>query len=359
MKILFDATVFEIPFTGIAKSTLYLYENCLKINHSIDFNGFIKEKTYSQLPDNVKLHKLNKKYFEKIYSKNTINRIIDTYKPNIIHFPWCGNIPSKFKNIKTVMTLHDVLPLEIPNFFGNRSQKNKYLRKVQSDIDKSDVIFTDSNYSKYQITKNFKVKNKIVVNYFAATIPSNQDKSFRSLDYQYFIYVGGYSSRKGLDSLIKAFFMLYDEKRTKSKLLFTGIPSPISKDFDRLIIEGKRLGIIEEKGYVSDQELAELLTNAVGLVYLSKYEGFGLPPLEAMSAGCPVITTKYSSIPEICGDAAMYVDPDNITEVAKIMELLEKDTQLRNECKVKGISQSLLFSWEKTANIFLTNILER
>lgn len=359
MKILFDATVFEIPFTGVAKSTLYLYENCLKINPSIEFNGFIKEKAYSHLPDNIRLHKLNKKWFEKIYSKNTINRMIDTYNPSIIHFPWSGNIPSKFKNIKTVMTLHDVLPLEIPNYLGSYSQKLKYIRKVQRDIDKSDVIFTVSNYSKNQILKNFKVKNNIIVNYSAATIPSIQGKSFRNLDYQYFIYVGGYSSRKGLDSLIKAFFMLCNKKRTKSKLLFTGVPGPISKDFDRLILEGKRIGIIEEKGYVSDQELAELLTNAIGLVYLSKYEGFGLPPLEAMSTGCPVVTTKYSSIPEICGDAAMYVNPDNITEVAEIMELLEKDVQLRNECKAKGINQSLLFSWEKTANIFLTNILKR
>lgn len=357
MNILFDATVFEIPFTGVAKSTLYLYENCLKINPAIEFNGFIKERVYSQLPDNLRIHKLENHYFEKAYSKSTINRLINAYKPSILHFPWSGNIPSKFNNVKIIMTLHDVLPLEIPNYFGNPSQKKIYMRKVQSDIDKSDVIFTDSNYSKHQITKNFKVKSNIVVNYHSATIPFIQDKSLRSLDYQYFIYNGGYAARKGLDSLIKAFFLLYNEKRTNSKLLFTGIPGGISKDFDRLMIEGKRLGIIEEKGYVNDQDLAELLTNAIGLVYLSKYEGFGLPPLEAMSAGCPVITTKYSSIPEICGDAALYVDPDNIAEVAEIMELLEKDAQLRSECIVKGISQSLLFSWDKTANTFLNNIL--
>src|SRR5450830_39340 len=127
MNILFDATVLEIPFTGVAKSVLYLYENCQKIDPNINFYGFIKDKPFSKLPSYITLCHLQKNFFEKKYSKSTINREVKRTKPDIIHFPWSGNIPFKFKNLKTVMTLHDVLPLEIPNFFGSRGQKYSYI----------------------------------------------------------------------------------------------------------------------------------------------------------------------------------------------------------------------------------------
>ncbi len=356
MKILFDATVFEIPFTGVAKSTLCLYEYCIKMDPNLDVCGFIRNKTYSKLPDNIKLHKLNKKVFEKTYSQSTIYRILDTYKPDILHFPWNGNIPLKFKGGMTVMTLHDVLPLEIPYYFVSTNQKTNYLKSLQQDIDNCDVIFTDSMYSKRQIENNFRVRSEIIVNYWAPTLSKNQSFIQKKPEFQYFIYVGGYASRKGLDSLIKAFFSLYESKKTKCKLLFTGTPLFISNDFKELIEKGKKLGIIEERGYLSDDELIFLISNSVALIYLSKHEGFGLPPLEAMNLGCPVITTRYSSIPEVCGDSAIYVEPNDIDEVATKMLLLENSADIREEFRCKGLLQASSFSWEKTAETFLNHI---
>jgi glycosyltransferase involved in cell wall biosynthesis len=356
MNILFDATVLEIPFTGVAKSILCLYENCFKIDPCIHFNGFIKDKPFSELPSYIKLHRFKKAYFAESYSKNTIKPVVESIKPDIIHFPWHGNIPCRFKNVKTVMTLHDVLPLEIPNFLGNIKQKNLYINKMQKDIDKCDVIFTDSFYSKKQIENNFSVKHEIIVNYLAPTLSTCKNNTFKKPNFQYFIYVGGYSSRKGLDSLIKAFLSLYEKNKTKCKLLFTGTPLTISNDFHRLMEKGKELGIIEERGYVSDDELSILISNSVGLLYLSKYEGFGLPPLDAMGLGCPVITTKYSSIPEICGDAVLYVEPNDINEVAEKMLLLENNNDLRDDLRRKGLIQASSFTWGKTAKIFLDNI---
>jgi len=356
MNILFDATVLEIPFTGVAKSTLCLYQKCFAINPHIHFDGFIKDSQFSKLPDIIKLHKLKKKTFGAIYSKSTINQILEKIKPDIIHFPWHGNIPYKFKNVKTVMTLHDVLPLEIPNYLGSSKQKKSYINKIQKDIDRCDVLFTDSLYSKNQIEKKFHVKHEIIVNYLAPTLSECKNNIYKKLDFQYFIYVGGYAARKGLDSLIKAFFLLYENKKTKCKLIFTGTPGPISEDFQRLMEKGKKIRIIEERGYISDDELTFLISNSIALVYLSKYEGFGLPPLDAMSLGCPVITTKYSSIPEICGDSVIYVEPNDIDEIAEKMLLLENDNDFRDKLKDKGLVQASLFSWERTAKIFLDNI---
>lgn len=356
MNILFDATVLEIPFTGVAKSTLFLYENCYAIDPHIHFNGFIENESFSELPNIINLHKLQKNIFSALYSKKSISQVIRKLRPDVIHFPWHGNIPCKYDGVMTVMTLHDVLPLEIPNYFGSSRQKHYYKKRLQHDIDSCDAIFTDSFYSKRQIEKNFRVKSEITVNYLAPTLHINNNLSFEKPEFQYFIYVGGYSSRKGLDSLIKAFFSLYENKKTKCKLLFTGMPLKISNDFQRLMGRGKKLGIIEERGYVSDDELSFLISNSITLIYLSKYEGFGLPPLDAMNLGCPVITTRYSSIPEVCGDSVIYVEPDDIEEIAKKMLLLENSADTRDEYKYKGLNQASSFSWEKTAKIFLDRI---
>ncbi|MHB9056561.1 MAG: glycosyltransferase family 4 protein [Paludibacteraceae bacterium] len=356
MNILFDATVFEIPFTGVAKSTLLLYENCYEIDPHLFLNGFIKNETFSELPNIINLHKLQKNLFSGLYSKKSISQVVKKLKPDVIHFPWHGNIPCKFNDAMTVMTLHDVLPLEIPNYLGNSKQKKLYINKIQKDIDRCDVVFTDSFYSKKQIKKIFHVVGKIIVNYLAPTLSKCKSNTFKKPDFQYFIYVGGYAPRKGLDSLVKAFFSLYENKKTKCKLLFIGNPGPISRDFQILMEKGKKLGIVEERGYISDDELSFLLSNAVALLYLSKYEGFGLPPLDAMNVACPVITTNYSSIPEICGDAVIYVEPDDIEAVAKKMLLLENSNDLRDELRDKGLIQASSFSWGKTAKIFLDNI---
>jgi glycosyltransferase involved in cell wall biosynthesis len=356
MNILFDATVLEIPFTGIAKSTLLLYQKCFELDSNLILNGFLKKKPFSDLPENIKNHRLRDYFFRNLYSKQSINRTINHLNPDIIHFPWNGNIPSGLRDVKTVMTLHDVLPLSIPNYFGNDDDKQHYITKTQNDLDRCDIVFTDSFYSKNQIENNFQVKNEIIVNYLAPTLSQKIDKTFKKPDFEYFIYVGGYDQRKGLDALIKAYFRLYESNKTCCKLIFTGKPGHISTDFQRLIEKGRTLGIIEERGYVSDNELSHLISNSVCLLYLSKYEGFGLPPLDAMNLGCPVITTRYSSIPEICGDAALYVEPDNIEEVCEKMSLLEDNKDLSNVLKQKGKLQASLLTWEKTARLFLDTV---
>lgn len=102
-------------------------------------------------------------------------------------------------------------------------------------------------------------------------------------------------------------------------------------------------------GYVTDEELKALYEGSIGFVYPSFYEGFGLPPLEAMACGCPVIVSNVASLPEVCGDAALYVDPYSPEDIAKKIKLLLSDDKLREELKRKGLERAKLFSWEKCA----------
>lgn len=108
--------------------------------------------------------------------------------------------------------------------------------------------------------------------------------------------------------------------------------------------------------YVPTPELPALYAAATALVYPSLYEGFGLPPLEAMACGCPVIVSNTSSLPEVCGNAACYIDPKNEDEMAEVMVAVVSDGGLRLKLKNKGLSRAKLFSWDKTA-LGIHNIL--
>ena len=110
-------------------------------------------------------------------------------------------------------------------------------------------------------------------------------------------------------------------------------------------------------GYVSDEELKALYINASGFVYPSLYEGFGFPPLEAMTCGCPVIVSKAASLPEVCGDAALFCDPNNPKDISSKIESIITDQKLYNELKRKGLERSNRFSWEQTAQETLAAII--
>lgn len=111
-------------------------------------------------------------------------------------------------------------------------------------------------------------------------------------------------------------------------------------------------------GYVTDEELKALYEQAIGFIYPSFYEGFGLPPLEAMACGCPVIVSNVASLPEVCGDAALYVDPYNPDDIATKIKILLSDDNLREELSRKGLERAKLFSWEKCAKEIMKIIEE-
>ena len=255
-----------------------------------------------------------------------------------------GNLgPIRYEN--QIVTIHDLSFLN--GNWHSFAFRNAYKLVLPLLAKKSKHIFTVSEFSKNEIIKFWGTpEDKITVVYNA---PFSVDEKL-IMDHQvmegkkrYLLSVGSIDPRKNLKRLVKAFLDI-DDKDIKLFLIgktnknFAKDPelSSLIKDNERRIVF---------LGYVSDTELKEYYRNATAFVYPSLYEGFGLPPVEAMSLGCPVITSDCCSLPEVCGDAAVYCNPEIEGDICEKINYVLKNGSLRNEMKDKGLVQAKKFNW--------------
>jgi alpha-1,3-rhamnosyl/mannosyltransferase len=255
-----------------------------------------------------------------------------------------------------VLTLHDVIPLALSGFYFHRHEdEGGYRQRVQRDLDRADVVLTDSECSKRDILSHFRVETNPVVIHPANLLPTSPAPpcDLRWVKDGYFLYLGGYERRKGLDDLLAVYRHLHFGGQIPIPLVLVGERHFVSEALENAIAVGQTEGSIIEAGYLTDPELAWMLQNARGLVYPSLYEGFGYPPLEAMAQGCPVLTTRVSSMPEVCGSAALYVTPGDRRELAEAILELNRNQALRTELSAAGRARAAQFSWERSAAKYL------
>lgn len=264
------------------------------------------------------------------------------------------NIP--LKNIpaeKRVVIVHDVNHLaDINKISILKKFYAKYM--ITAAIRKSDKVFTDSNFSKKEITKYVSTNEKEIKVLYCSIDGENirnplskiNQKEFRekyNLPQNYFLYVGSIKAHKNLISALKA-FSLFRKKYPAINLVVIGLR--MDEFFADQTIADLRDGVIVP-GYIPDNELPAFYAKALCLVFPSLYEGFGLPPLEAMSCGCPVIASRSSSIPEVCGEAALYFDPLNIDEIVMTMRQIIEDPDIVIRLREKGFTNLNRFTWQK------------
>jgi len=355
-KIYLDAEVLQFHSTGVSKVVENLYNN-LFLSNNIEIIAIHRGTLKGSLDKNIKRKSFSKYIPNAIWRNLVLPIYLNFQEKSIVSFPWNGNIPFLLKKSHKVVTImYDVLPLEIPGYFQNLDSRNHYNKEVQYIIDKTDILLTISEYSQKQLIANFRISEDPVVLSLGNTLPvtnkKNIHKQENKLDY---LYVGGYDRRKGLIQLLNVFFNLKNKGLLTGRLILTGKINYFSKEFKDIVEKNINFGNIVEKGYVSDDELSGLYQSSKGLIYPSKYEGFGLPPLEAMSHGCPVLTTPYCSIPEVCGQAALYFNPDNYNEFSKSLLMFEGDIKLQKKMIRLGYIQAKKFSWDKLVDVLIDN----
>jgi glycosyltransferase involved in cell wall biosynthesis len=264
-------------------------------------------------------------------------------------------IPVKIKARKIVTTVHDFSFRLFPE--AHPKDRIRYFEKnFSKNIRRSDRIITPSVYIKNEATKLLGLPDEMITpvhlgvdhgvfRVYQKEALESCKREFR-LPENFILFVGTREPRKNLDRLVRA---------------YAELPEPIQKEFELVLVGprgwgegdesfaeqlGSRISVID---YVETYKLAQIYNLASMFVYPSLYEGFGLPPLEAMACGCPVVTSRTASLPEVCSDAACYVDPKDIQSIAEGMYKVLTDNQLRHYLIEKGKERAKLFTWERTA----------
>jgi glycosyltransferase involved in cell wall biosynthesis len=303
-----------------------------------DFENYQCYKISDQLtPDQG-----TKGHFNRLkWTQFELPKIYKNLQSNLVFSP----IPEApiFTKCRYVLTLHDFIPLRFPRFTSPLTQYYRFY--IPHVLHQAQHILSDSESTANDAIEFYKIpSNKITV------VPLAYDKEhFKFLNLptkNYFLYVGRHDIYKNIGRSLNAFSNLSKDY----EFWIAGSPDP--RFTPKLKEQAEALGIIDRVkflSYVSYAELPALINQATALLFTSLWEGFGLPVLEAMACGTPVITSNLSSIPEVAGDAAILVNPYQESEIFDAMNAIVKDSTLRFQLRQKGLDRAQSFSWQKTA----------
>lgn len=275
---------------------------------------------------------------------------------DVIHSP--DFIPPAFGAKRRVITIHDLNFLHYPEYLDAESLRY-YSDQIAWAAESADHIIADSEHTRQDLIELLKVSaNKVSTVYLAAnpiyaTEHSQESVAATLAKYSlpsgFILFVGTLSPRKNITTLVAAYNALLKENRVDIPLVIVGRrgwqSNKVFTQIDRLNLKEKVIHIQS----IVDDELAKLYSVASVLALPSYYEGFGLPALEAMHCGCPVVVSNRSSLPEIVGDAGLYCEPDKTFEWTEALFNVISDSDLTRKLKMDGKKQARKFSWALTA----------
>jgi glycosyltransferase involved in cell wall biosynthesis len=303
---------------------------------------------------NIKTARIPHAFFEYLFED--LHLPIESFlgRHDVFH----GPVYACFNNIlgRSVVTVHDLIFLRMPEYVSpgwvEFAKKN-----TDYAIKKADAIITISKYSKSDIIDVYKVPEdriRVIYNgvgseYFPRTKGVDEVRAKYGISGAYVLSVGAVEPRKNLLRLLEAFHNLRESTRNTHKLVVAGVRRFGSEEVFRKVAELRLEKEVIFTGRVPGEDLPFLYSGAGLFVFPSLNEGFGLPVLEAMACGTPVIASNRTSIPEVAGDAALLVDPGNNGELTDAIEAVLSDNALRDSLRNKGLERARLFSWERTA----------
>ncbi|MFA5128013.1 MAG: glycosyltransferase family 1 protein [Patescibacteria group bacterium] len=270
---------------------------------------------------------------------------------------------------KTVVTVHDSAFVVYPKLYGLASRTYlKWMNKLI--VKKARAIITPSEFSKNELVKYYGAdKNKIFVTplgydkdtYYPAFDNARQGiprlsaswriarNDTRPIAKKYILSVGRLENKKNTANIVRAFDIV--RRECDCQLVLAGTPGVGYAEVEQAILQSPYNKDIILTGWVETEDIAALMRSAEVFIFPSRYEGFGIPVLEAMASGCPVIASRGNSLPQVGGEAAIYVSPDDIGEIAGAIIKILTDQNFKNQMTENGLVQAQKFSWQKTAEL--------
>jgi len=359
LKILIDASGIINKTTGVGQYSLQLLKALAEVDNKNEY-FIVLQKELDEKHPIYNLEKMRNFSFIKgnvsAVGPQKQRYYYGLLRRNFSKFDLLHSLNSElplYCNMKKVVTIHDLKYLKYPHFFKNFSKiKAKYLEyTMKKGVKKADKIIAVSRSTKKDIINILGIeKNKIRVIYEASNLAMYSQKNSNmsnekiikkySVKRPYFLYVGEKRPHKNIEGLIEA-FAIFKEKydQWKTFLVITGRKYSGYQDY---INKAEKLCVMDYlifTDFIPDEHLKPIYSEAEALLFVSYYEGFGIPILEAMECGTPVITSNISSMPEVAGEAALLVDPNNIQEIVEKMNNIVNSKILRKQLIESGFKR--------------------
>lgn len=276
---------------------------------------------------------------------------------SVFHEP---NFVSPQFKLPLVTTVHDMSYLRFPQYLP-KDRLAWLRRRMGVTLSHSRVILADSHFTRQELLELCPGAdpNRVVVTHLGVDLDYNSDPVHTAraaevrrrfaLPDQFILYLGTLEPRKNLQGLIQAYRQLPRDLQHAYPLVLAGMSGWKENYFRGALDELRERGVLHEIGYVDEADVPALMKAASAFCFPSFYEGFGLPPLEAAACGTPVLSSRAASLPEVLGDAAVYIDPNSPAEITAGLVRLLEDEPLRKSLAIAGQARAALFSWENCA----------
>src|SRR5262245_48299773 len=349
MHIAFDGTVLHGRKSGVGYYCEELLNAMLEIDHDDQFFVFSHQRLdLSFRSSNGNLKFSDSMFFpvRAVYLHALLPKILNEANPDLCHYT--NFLAPIAEDRPYVVTIHD-MGLEVLRNSHPMAKRIYTRRLIPRAARNARLIIANSEYSKWEVVRHLGIPEERI-----RVTPLAAGPEFRPVHSQpvnpYFLFVGNLEPRKNLERLIEAFAQMPGKDHD---LVIVGNSWYRAADAENKARSMGLNGRVKFRGYVAKGELPALYSGATALVYPSLLEGFGLPVIEAMACGTPVITSNNSALREVSGNAAVLVDPMSVSALTEAMTLVAEDARAREELSRRGLKRASEFSWKKTAELTL------
>jgi glycosyltransferase involved in cell wall biosynthesis len=366
IKVAFNAVPLLSPLTGVGQYVKQLLEGLdaqAQVNvhkfYAVSWSEDNRQQPLSQMTNRwkgwIKKWVPNSYQHARTVQQKYFSKGVDTIKPDVYHEP---NFLAYEFDGPSVITVHDLSWIRYPHM-----QPKERVRAMdqyfEPGLRRASRILTDSHFVKQELIDVFGIAPHLIhpvylgaeAQYQPHTPQQTQDNLDRlGLAHgQYLLAVGTLEPRKNLQQALRAFMAMPKALRQQYPLVLVGMKGWNASQLEKQIAPLLAAGEIRQLGYLNREDLTKVTAGAYALVYPSVYEGFGLPPLEAMACGVPVIASNVSSIPEVVGDSGLLIDPFDVNQLTEAMLTLTQAPDLRRDYSGRALARSQQFSWDQCA----------